>query len=223
MSAELRRRVNALQLNKYGVPPTYRGSRFANFETPTEEHAEALAFFRDYLDNLNQYYVSERRDFDLAPVKDPKTIGRGVIIQGPAGSGKTTLGIAFLMESFERFPKVHLRFEAAADYIEAHIEEMKLEQADEYGDDWYDLRARIKAAKEAPILMLDDLGKEHHTKSGFAANVIDSLLRKRHRTSRPTIITTNLTAGDWEKYYGASMPSFINRAFTSLLLPGGGW
>ena len=65
------------------------------------------------------------------------------------------------------------------------------------------------------LLILDDLGKEYRTASGWAENQFDALLRTRFNYGLPTIITTNVPIESWGEVYGESMYSFLHEAFTT--------
>jgi hypothetical protein len=61
--------------------------------------------------------------------------------------------------------------------------------------------------------VLDDMGKEHKTASGWVQDVLDSLIRNRFNSGAPTIVTTNLRPNQVGKTYNPSMEDFINEAF----------
>jgi DNA replication protein DnaC len=74
------------------------------------------------------------------------------------------------------------------------------------------------SAKENVVrtFVLDDLGKEHRTASGWAENTFDELLRARFNSGLPTIVTSNTPLSRWEEQYGAPMASFAYEAFIIL-------
>lgn len=61
--------------------------------------------------------------------------------------------------------------------------------------------------------VLDDMGKEHKTASGWVENVLDSLIRNRFNSGAPTIVTTNMPPSEIGKTYNPSMEDFVNEAF----------
>jgi DNA replication protein DnaC len=65
------------------------------------------------------------------------------------------------------------------------------------------------------VFVLDDIGKEYRTASGWAENVFDELLRSRYNAGLPTIITTNVELAQWDKY-GPAMESFAHEAFVNV-------
>lgn len=69
-----------------------------------------------------------------------------------------------------------------------------------------DLNYRVK------VLVIDDVGKEHHTQSHFAVDSFDLLVRTRHNAGLPTVYTTNLPVQQWSSWYSESMQSIIQRS-----------
>jgi DNA replication protein DnaC len=63
------------------------------------------------------------------------------------------------------------------------------------------------------VFVLDDLGKEYRTTSGWAENTFDALLRSRFNAGLPTIVTTNVELENWGGVYGEPMGSFALEAF----------
>ena len=55
-----------------------------------------------------------------------------------------------------------------------------------------------------PFLVIDDLGKEHRTQSGFSEGEFNNLLRERSRDTKITLITSNLTPIEFKNIYGES-------------------
>lgn len=68
------------------------------------------------------------------------------------------------------------------------------------------------------LLVLDDVGKEHRTASGWAVSFFEDLIRERSYEGWPTIITTNLYPDQWKATYGDSCESFFHEAFDHLLI-----
>jgi superfamily II DNA/RNA helicase len=68
------------------------------------------------------------------------------------------------------------------------------------------------------VLVLDDIGKEYRTASGWAENTFDALLRARFNAGLPTIVTTNVPIKDWGDTYGQPMGSFVKEAFMPIVV-----
>ena len=73
----------------------------------------------------------------------------------------------------------------------------------EAADDAYNVR----------LLVLDDVGKEHASASGWQKNMLHHVLRTRFNNGLPTIVTTNIKLDDWESHYGTATQSFVHEAF----------
>jgi DNA replication protein DnaC len=69
-----------------------------------------------------------------------------------------------------------------------------------------DLKSRVK------LLVVDDVGKEHRTASGFAQDEFDLLVRTRHNRGLATIYTSNIPLEEWSNQYSASMQNLIQRS-----------
>jgi DNA replication protein DnaC len=107
--------------------------------------------------------------------------GRGVVLYGPVGTGKTFAaacvanalvdkGRAVLMTSFTRINNI------------LSAERNKQEYLDELGR--YDL------------IVIDDLGTERDDAQGRMAELVFTVIDARYRQHKPLIITTNLTADE---------------------------
>jgi len=73
-------------------------------------------------------------------------------------------------------------------------------------DDAYNIR----------VLVLDDVGKEHASLSGWQKSMLHHVLRTRYNNGLPTIVTTNVELTNWSGLYGDATESFANEAFIYL-------
>lgn len=160
-------------------------------------------------------------------------LGRGLILWGPPGRGKSTIAVATLLEIFRTVDAAMLNhhWESAPKkpgYYITYPGLIRLEKKTfTKGDEADDARALLDALyadqpmlwENVKVLVLDDVGKEHSGSSGFTANVLHDLLRTRYDTASPTIITTNLRPREWEQY-GEAMESFIHEAFALVQVGG---
>jgi DNA replication protein DnaC len=78
----------------------------------------------------------------------------------------------------------------------------------EHPDDAYNVR----------VLMIDDVGKEHVSGSGWQRTILHHVLRTRFNNGLPTIVTTNNELSTWDALYGDSTESFAREAFSYLIL-----
>lgn len=169
--------------------------------------------------------------------------GRGLAIIGPPGFGKTTLSCAILRELVRWAPKEALGhtpqvgfsmdrplvFTEFATYLTNKRQLMKMEQRGQVDHPAFVQAELLCEGIEAVCLndawncryaVLDDVGKEHTTSSGWAENVLDEVLRHRFNRGFPTIITSNKAIELWDGAYSESMKSFAREAFIEVGVSG---
>jgi DNA replication protein DnaC len=66
------------------------------------------------------------------------------------------------------------------------------------------------------VLVLDDVGREHASLSGWQKSVLHHLLRTRYNNGLPTIVTSNVLKKEWAALYGDATASFVDEAFVPL-------
>jgi DNA replication protein DnaC len=172
----------------------------------------------------------------LDAVKDKKVIratgspgcGKGLMFWGTPGHGKTTLSLAILQEILSTFPMdafdvavnsplirpaYFATFNDILDLKGSMIEGPTDDEAviyqgmlGECKNDAYNIR----------VLIIDDIGKEHASLSGWQKNLLHHVLRTRFNNGLPTIVTTNIELEDWASLYGDATESFANEAFRYL-------
>ena len=159
--------------------------------------------------------------------------GRGMLLYGQPGRGKTTLAAAAIQEMLLTFSldtfvpnegKVLVRpcyFTTFNDVLSLMGKLMDNEPYEsdktlyegilgDCKDDAYNIR----------VLVLDDVGKEHTTLSGWQKNTLHHLLRTRFNNGLPTIVTTNISRDDWAASYGDATGSFVKEAFVYITVDG---
>jgi len=121
--------------------------------------------------------------------------GVGLFLWGPNSSGKTYVSASLLILAWERW-LVSGYCVTAASLKENFVKDMPVDFGSE--------ETVITRAIRSQILVIDDLGREHRSTSGFAENRFDMLLRDRSRDLNTTIITSNLNPDDFRDIYGVS-------------------
>lgn len=151
--------------------------------------------------------------------------GVGLMLYGKPGRGKTTMANTVLQEIVREAPPEILGMEPGkvvsrpcyfitynglldlkGAIMDDHDPEDELLYSGilgESADDAYNVR----------VLVLDDVGKEHASASGWQKNMLHHVLRTRFNNGLPTIVTTNIRIDDWEAHYGSATQSFVHEAF----------
>lgn len=117
----------------------------------------------------------------------------GFVLVGANGTGKTHLACALLRRELAR--QVPGRFVDVAQFL--------AEAKSRFGGEGEQAQAYIDRIARTPLLLIDDLGKERGT--GWAQEVMWTLLNGRYSATLPTLITTNLDFEELAESYGAAI------------------
>jgi DNA replication protein DnaC len=201
------------QVLRAGLPLKTIGKEFSDLEDSSAKEAV-------------KSWVQKVLDGKIVQNVGSPNCGLGIMLVGAPGHGKTTLASTALQSlirgisgevlgvpnglpprigHFMDYPKL-LRLQKAQwsepdDSAQALLDNI-------YGDS--------DTINNVRVFILDDLGKEHKTNTGWAENQFDALLRSRYNAGLPTIVTTNVAAKDWGAHYGDPMGSFAKEAFIQI-------
>lgn len=160
-----------------------------------------------------QFWVETVRSGMVIKSPGSPSSGLGIMLVGEPGHGKTTMASVALQELIRTMPFEKSRPALFMDYPKLlRLEKLSWESEQ---DDSKALLRQIygDSNNSIDLFILDDLGKEYRTASGWAENTFDALLRSRFNAGLPTIVTTNTPIRKWGAVYGEPMGSFAYEAF----------
>lgn len=157
------------------IPKRYEGCSLESFEV-TDGNRVAYRAVSEYVKNLGEN------------VKN----GQGLVLYGPAGTGKTHLAVAILRRAtglgysalFQNAPELMYRFNAT--YTTGDTEE-----------------ELIRVLRNVHVLVLDDLGKGKWTEK--VEERIYVVINARYSEMHPTIVTTNLEPAKLLEFVGQAV------------------
>ena len=183
------------------------------------------------LKDVSEWFEAVREGQIVQAIEYPDC-GRGVLFFGEPGRGKTTLALAIIQEMITTFPieafgptknGVLIRpcyfstfndiLDLKGKLMEEHTESeetLYLGMLGDCKDPAYNIR----------VLVIDDIGKEHTSLSGWQKNMLHHVLRTRFNNGLPTIVTTNIKPANWGASYGDATGSFIKEAFLDITVSG---
>lgn len=157
-----------------GIPKRYYDMSFEYLKQHgkfPKENADAYHIVNEYRKNIEQNLST----------------GKGLILRGPAGTGKTSLGVCLLKEALAIGKGcLMLSMPNLLDNM------LTLSKGDSVAFMSYEQKLR-----NIPLLLLDDFGAEY-SKSEWVAAKVESIIIDRYNRMRPIILTTNYSEG-WTK------------------------
>lgn len=129
-----------------------------------KENSEAYAVVKQYVDNLEANLKS----------------GKGLILRGPAGTGKTSIAVSILKEAMKLGRGcLMISMPNLLDNM------LTLSKGDNVAYLSYEQKLR-----NIPLLLFDDFGAEY-SKSDWVASKVESVIIDRYNRMKPIILTTN--------------------------------
>jgi DNA replication protein DnaC len=184
------------------VFPQYRDKTLDDFEATTPILKTAIEVVSDYTGKIALM----------------RATGRGLTFVGQNGVGKTHLACVVMAAAMDARHKIECI--ELSTYIDLWQELWGVQKSD-YDEDLeraHYLREQLRYIKRVHFLLLDDLGREHESVSGWSNERVFDLLRYRYNRCLPTLITTNIPIEnpqakmDLKRRYSEGMSSFLQEA-----------
>lgn len=143
--------------------------------------------------------------------------GQGLILRGKqTGTGKTLIA-ALLFKQILSMGKDGY-FTTFSDMLDANAVGWRNEEERR----WF-----IKRVRNAGVLVIDDVGRENKDAGGKSLGMVEStfdqIIRARHNSCKPTIITTNETEETFSARYRANIMSLLSGICDVIEVPGQDW
>lgn len=188
-----------------------------------KEISDCTDISQDVIEQINDW-LTLFKSGNIFQADGSSTYGKGLYLTGKPGQGKTTLASALVQDLIRTTSLDVLPFHTfTAAYFLTYVELIRLQQ-EILGSDYESPKDSLmlgifsrhtEPVSNIPVLVIDDLGKEFTSASGWQSTILDELIRTRYNNGYPTVITSNLASKDLEKY-NSSMSSFAQEAFYSI-------
>lgn len=191
------------------IPIKFRGLRLSDYEPSHRTGEVAATAAQKFIEEFENHYISAKRASNGDFPTDRDTIGKGMLFFGRNGTRKSTLATSILTEVQYLSPSYrvfYVRFSAWKNALTATFDKEDSERT-------ILAKKLLTLTEQAHLLVLDDIGQEHRTTSGFTESTLHELLRVRYEAARPTIVTTNIDPDSISLVYNDSFGSFQHDAF----------
>jgi DNA replication protein DnaC len=213
-SSELKaRRASWIKLAH--IPPHLTGWELTDCKAISDEDIEDV---KSWIGRLKNKEVIRSQGSSLC--------GKGLMFYGTPGQGKTTLALAVIQDIIRTFTMESLDVKDGTTLVRPCFfttfnEILNIKGAlinNSATDDQEVIYNGVLGNCEQDsfnirVLVIDDIGKEHASLSGWQKNLLHEVLRTRFNNGLPTIVTTNIKLEDWAALYGDATESFANEAF----------
>lgn len=189
------------------------------------ELPDCKAISTDDMEDVN-LWIERLKNKEIIRAQGSQLCGKGLMFYGTPGQGKTTLAVSVIQEIIRTFNLDELDVREGNTLVRPCFfttfnEILNIKGALISGsatDDQEVIYNGMLGVCEQDsfnirVLIIDDIGKEHSSLSGWQKNLLHEVLRTRFNNGLPTIVTTNIKLEDWAALYGDATESFANEAF----------
>lgn len=189
------------------------------------ELSDCKAVSEDDMEDV-RLWIERLKNKEVIRAQGTGLCGKGLMFYGTPGQGKTTLALAVIQEIIRTFNLEELDVRDGNTLVRPCFfttfnEILNIKGAlisNSVTDDQEVIYNGILGICEQDsfnirVLVIDDIGKEHASLSGWQKNLLHEVLRTRFNNGLPTIVTTNIKLEDWAALYGDATESFANEAF----------
>lgn len=167
-----KQRSRERKFGERGIPRRFKETTISDYIADTEYKKEVLGIIQDYL--ANQEEVS--------------AVGRGLLLYGNVGTGKTRLATSIVKG-----------WEGVGYYITAR-EYTRLIRSSYSGASQFTEQDVIDRFTDYSVLVIDEIGKQFATDNERFA--IFDLINSRYNEMKPTVLVSNMSIGDIEDFLG---------------------
>jgi len=154
-------------LRRGGVPQMYAGARWSHVRSPAVQNWSLTIKERTY-----------RRSQE--GTRQPKFVGRGVLILGPVGTGKSSAAALLCRATVE----------AGRSVVWQYVPDL----VDQLMDKAMKRQEIIARASNVDLLVWDDFGVRDM--ADWELGYLDQIVERRYREFRPMVVTSNLSSQD---------------------------
>ena len=189
------------------------------------ELSDCKAVSTDDMEDV-KLWIGRLKNKEVIRAQGSSLCGKGLMFYGTPGQGKTTLALAVIQEimrtfSFDELDVNEKNTLVRPCFFTTFNEILNIKGSlinNSATDDQEVIYNRMLGVCEQDsfnirVLVIDDIGKEHASLSGWQKNLLHEVLRTRFNNGLPTIVTTNIKLEDWAALYGDATESFANEAF----------
>jgi DNA replication protein DnaC len=147
----------------------------------------------------------------ISGLADHVQSGRGLLLWGPYGSGKTAIGALLCKETAKRRGTAFMV--SAMDLADLVI-----------GKEWFDKDETVaQRLISVDVLVIDELGGGQGEKSGWSKSYIEKVVRTRTRQKRTTICISNLDMPTLKEMYGDGLLAIMAESVYPVKVAGHNW